>query len=50
MRKIISELLADQIWFDEINATFIIIIIIIIINIINIYSGSIYKYNTNFFQ
>ena len=48
MRKIISELLADQIWFDEINATF--IIIIIIINIINIYSGSIYKYNTNFFQ
>ena len=49
MRKIISELLADQIWFDEINATFI-IIIIIIINIINIYSGSIYKYNANFFQ
>ena len=46
MRKIISELLADQIWFDEINTTFIIIIIIIIIiNIINIYSGSIYKYN-----
>ena len=37
MRKIISELLADQIWFDEINTTFIIIIIIIIIiNIINI--------------
>ena len=50
MRKIISELLADQIWFDEINTTFIIIIIIIIINIINIYSGSIYKYNANFFQ
>ena len=49
MRKIISELLADQIWFDEINTTFI-IIIIIIINIINIYSGSIYKYNANFFQ
>ena len=48
MRKIISELLADQIWFDEINTTF--IIIIIIINIINIYSGSIYKYNPNFFQ
>ena len=47
MRKIISELLADQIWFDEINTTF---IIIIIINIINIYSGSIYKYNANFFQ
>ena len=47
MRKIISELLADQIWFDEINTNF---IIIIIINIINIYSGSIYKYNANFFQ